>query len=182
MRHLALIPLLLAFSASAAEWRVDHEASRITFTFTQMGAAVEGTFERFDAAITFDADAPEDASVTATIEVDSLATRNGERDEGMKSADWFDVANHPTATFVSKRFTPAGGDRYDVEGELTIRGRTRSIVLPMTISIDGDRARAAGEATLDRRDFGLGQGDWAGDTVIGFDVPVALTIEAERAP
>ena len=171
---------LLSPVAAASEWRVDQEASSIAFTFTQMAAPIEGAFQRFSSEITFDPDDLSAASVETVIEIDSVSTGNADRDAGIRSKDWFDSAGFPHATFTSTRFEAKGGDLYDVSGSLTIRGESIDVLLPMTIVIDGDGATAQGTIELDRRDFGLGQGDWAVDKVIGYPVGVELFIEAAR--
>lgn len=182
MRLPVLLPALLilatAIPATARDWRMVDDESSLTFTFRQMGSPVTGRFEEFTAAITFDPAAPGSASVTAAIAIGSVATGNAERDSGITGADWFDAASFPTARFVSTGFTASGGDAYAVSGELTIRDVTAAVVLPMTITIDGDRAVASGELELDRTTFGVGRGDWAADTAVGHAVVLHLELVA----
>jgi len=171
---------LLPITAAAQNWIVDEAASRIGFRFTQMGSPVEGQFDHFGSDIRFDPQALDDARVRTEIEVDSVNTGNEERDSGIRSQAWFDASNNPQGLFESIRFEDKGDDRYDVRGRLTLRGTTREIILPMTIRIDGRTARAEGSVTLDRQDFGIGQGDWASDKVVGYEVPVDIVIVAHR--
>ncbi|MEZ5825049.1 MAG: YceI family protein [Geminicoccaceae bacterium] len=177
---LALASIAIPPSACASSWQVDPAASHVRFGFTQMGSRLEGSFERFESEIVFDADDLASASVRTTIEIESVSTGNAERDAGMLASTWFDVANHPRATFASSRFVAKGGDGYDVEGTLVIRGTEQAVVLPMTIRIGGDRAEASGKLVLDRRDFALGQGDWASDSIVGYEVPVDILISARK--
>lgn len=183
---LFLLPLALAFStigatapAAARDWTMIEDASRLDFIFRQMGSSIRGTWQVFSAVITFDPADPGSGRVEAVIRIDSVNTGNPERDAGIKGADWFDAATHPTATFTSTGFAHQGGDDYLVTGELTIRGITEAVELPMTIAIDGDSARATATLDLDRRTFEIGRGDWASDAAIGYDVILELDIVAE---
>lgn len=174
----ALLICLTALPAAARDWRMIEEESSLAFTFRQMGSAVTGSFETFTATIRFDPAALDAASVEAVIEIPSVDTGNAERDAGIEGADWFDSATYPTARFVSTGFTATGGDGYDVAGELTIRDVTEPVVLPMTITIDGDRAVATGTLELDRTTFGVGRGDWASATAVGHEVRLELEVVA----
>ncbi len=193
MRSLApalggLAPALLAvmFAASpgtvaARDWQMVGGESSLDFTFRQMGSAVTGSFEDFTTEITFDPDDLANASVTTEIAIASVDTGNGERDAGITGADWFDTATYPTATFTSTSFVHEGGDTYLVIGDLTIRGITETVELPMTIQVDGDTAQASGTIELDRRTFEVGQGDWASDAAVGYDVILEISVAAQAA-
>ena len=121
--------MVLPVDLSAREWRMVDDKSSIIFEVTQMGTPIEGRFSRFEAAIDFDASDLSTASVTTTIELDSVDTGNAERDTEIRGANWFDVANHPQATFVSTMFA-RDGDGYAVTGDLSIRGISKTVVTP----------------------------------------------------
>lgn len=179
MRFLpALLILATAFPAAARDWRMVDGESSLAFTFRQMGSPVTGAFERFAADISFDPKALAAARVETVIEIESVATGNAERDAGIEGPDWFDAKAYPTARFVSTGFTAAGGDAYEVEGKLTIRDVTLPIVLPMTITVDGDRAVAKGELELDRTAFGVGRGEWAAENLVGHQVLLRVEVVA----
>jgi polyisoprenoid-binding protein YceI len=182
----AILPLALLVAGSpnhaeARDWRMIEDESSLAFTFRQMGSAVRGTFEDFTTDISFAPDDLENASVTTEISIDSVDTGNAERDAGIVGGDWFETATHPTAGFQSTDFTHQGGNDYLVTGELTIRGISESIELPMTISIDGNSATATGTIELDRRTFEVGRGDWATDSAVGYDVVLEIEVVAEAA-
>jgi polyisoprenoid-binding protein YceI len=168
-------------TAIARDWRMNPDESSLTFTFRQMGSPIEGRFTDFSADITFAPDDLANASVRAEIAVDSVDTGNSERDAGIVGADWFDTATYPIATFESTSFATAGDDSYTVTGDLTIRDVTETIELPMSISVDGDSASASGTIELDRRTFGVGRGDWASDSAVGYDVVLVIEVVAEAA-
>ncbi len=183
---LATLPLafsaaIAAAPAKARDWTMIEEASRLEFVFRQMGSPIRGRWRNFSTDITFDADDLANARVATLIRIDSVDTGNPERDAGIVGADWFDSASHPTASFAGTGFTHQGGDDYLVTGELTIRGITEVIEMPMTITVDGDTATASAAIDLDRRTFGIGRGDWASDAAVGHDVILEIEVVAEAA-
>ena len=182
MRHvLALALIALSSPAMAVDWLVDPEASTMTFGFSQMGQQVEGRFEKFEASVSFDSAALDQAAITSTIDIASVSTGNAQVDTGVQSAGWFYVASHPTASFVSHSVVSAGGDLYDIEGDLTIKGTSLPVTLRAEIVIDGSRATANATTTIDRRDFGIGIGEWAANPAVGFEIPITLAVTAARA-
>lgn len=181
-----LAPALLAMAivslpsfGNARDWQTIADESNLDFTFRQMGSAITGNFADFTADITFDPDDLANASVTTEITIDSVSTGNAERDSGITGADWFDAETYPTATFTSTSFAHQDGDGYNVTGDLTIRGITETVELPMTIQVDGDTASANGTIELDRRTFEVGQGDWASDAAVGYDVIIEISVAAQ---
>jgi polyisoprenoid-binding protein YceI len=171
----------LPSSGNARDWQMIADESNLDFTFRQMGSAITGSFADFTTEITFDPDDLAKASVTTEISIDSVSTGNAERDAGITGADWFDTETYPTATFTSTSFAHQEGDAYNVTGDLTIRGITETIELPMTITVDGDQATANGMIELDRRTFEVGQGDWASDAAVGYDVILEISVAAQAA-
>jgi len=183
---IAALPLALLVAggpdaAEARDWQMIEDESTLAFTFRQMGSAVRGRFADFTTDITFAPDDLDNASVTTEIAIDSVDTGNAERDAGIVGEDWFDTATYPAAQFESTDFEHQGGDDYLVTGELTVRDITEVIELPMTISIDGNRATANGTIEMDRRTFEIGRGDWATDTAVGYDVVLEIEVVAEAA-
>src|SRR6201999_4123924 len=89
---------------------------------------VHGTFDKLAGTVRYDPERPEAVQIEVAIAADSIHTRDAQRDEHLRSADFFDVANHPTVTFRSTRARRAG-EGLQVTGELTIRGTTREVVL-----------------------------------------------------
>lgn len=178
---LVLSSVLVANSAEARDWTMVKDQSRLEFVFRQMGSPIRGKWQDFTTDITFDPADLDAASVRTEIRIDSVDTGNAERDAGIVGADWFDTASHPTATFTSTGFAHQGGDDYLVTGELTIRGITEVIDMPMTIAVDGDSAIAKATIDLDRRTFEIGRGDWASDAAVGYDVILEIEVRARAA-
>lgn len=182
----------LAFASSAPAraqdaplWRMQPAESALTFTAYQSGDPIEGRFEDFDAVIHFDPDRPEVGSVEVTIRTASATTDDSMRDDTLKSADLFNVEAYPTARFTADRFEKAAGENaYIAPGELTLRGVTKPVTLPFTLTVEGEgtgaTARAMGGITIQRLDHGVGQGDWQDTSTVGNDVDIAIDIRAVR--
>ncbi|TVR81288.1 MAG: polyisoprenoid-binding protein [Rhodospirillales bacterium] len=182
---LAVVAVILATAASAAEWIVDVDESRIGFRATQMGAQFEGRFHRFSADVRFDPDDPGAGRAALTVEIASVDTGNAERDEAMQTAVWMGAAEHPAATFETDRIEGVGDGRYRAEGRLSLRGTSREVVFPFTFALrngdgDSDVAVVTGEIPVSRTEFGIGRGEFAGDGVIGDRVVIGVELVATR--
>ena len=185
----ALTVAAAASSASAETFTIDRAHSSIEFRIRHLVGRTTGRFGDFAGTIEYDPANPAAAHVEATIQVGSLDTDNDQRDKHLKSPDFFDAAHYPTIAFVSTKVTPQGG-RLMVEGNLTLHGITRAVVLPVEVlglrphpmpQMKG--AMVAGFAAplvLTRSDYKVNSWtDAAG--VLGDDVEVSLNIEADAA-
>lgn len=162
-------------AAAGGNWTV--EDGTLQITVRQMGAEVTGSFANWTAEISFD-ETPSDGrhgSVTVTIDTASLTL--GSVTKQALEAEFFDVTTHPTATFQAEILPAPEG--YIAEGTLALRGVDQPVILPFALEIDGDSARMTGTATLDRRDFGMGQ-SYGDETSVGFAVGVEVTLTAGR--
>lgn len=180
-RMLPLLLLLCAFPAQAADWTVDGAKSRIEFTAHYAATPIKGSLPQFTAAIAFDpADLP-GSHVRIEIPIAPIDTANDERDGALRSADWFDVAQFPLALFEGKKFTALGGQKYRIDGTLTLRGKARDFGFDFTFSeLTATRAVMDAAFPLNRLDFGVGQGEWANEKEVKAAVDVRLHIEAKR--
>jgi len=144
-------------------WDIDASHSSVEFAAKHaMVTTVRGRFSDFTGALYLDAEDPTRSTAEVTIKVDSLDTRSEQRDEHLRSADFFDVANHPEITFRSTRAAAGKGeDEYRMWGDLTIRGTSREVEL--TIAFTGSaqdpwgktRAGFEGSTTVNRKEWGL---------------------------
>jgi polyisoprenoid-binding protein YceI len=169
---------------SAGTWTIDPVHSSIGFSVRHlMVSKVRGTFDKFSGAITVaDDGAP---SVTAEIAVDSVSTNNEQRDAHIKSADFFDVDEHPTATFTSNRVRD-NGDRYVLDGDLTLKGVTKPVSLDVEFygvnpgAGHGEVAGFEASVVLNRKDFGIDidMPLETGGAVVGDKVTVTIEVEA----
>lgn len=171
---------------TAGTWTIDPVHSTVGFSVRHlMVSKVRGTFDTFEGAITVAEDGT--PSVTAQIAVDSVNTRNEQRDGHLKSADFFDTARHPTATFTSTGVR-SDGDTYFVDGDFTLKGVTK----PITLQVEfhgvnpgmghGEVAGFDASVVLNRKDFGIDidMPLETGGTVVGDKVTVTLEIEAVK--
>lgn len=169
-----------AGSARAATWTLDPAKSRLGFVGTQSGEAFKGTFKTWTATIEFDPAKPEAAHVAVTIDVASATTGDAQKDAAMPEADWFAASQFAKATFEATGFVSTGKDAYRTTGKLSLRGVSKDVTLPFSLSISGDQAHAVGQAKLVRTDFGVGQGQWANDQIVALDVEVDVDLVATR--
>lgn len=173
-------------TATKTRWVVDPSHTDAQFSVKHMMiATVRGHFAKVSGQIEGDLPDLTTAQITAEVDVASLETRDPQRDAHLRSADFFDVENHPTLTFVSKRIVRTGDDQYDVVGDLTIRGVTREVTLKTAFEGTGkdpwgnERAGLSGDATISRKEFGL---NWnaaleTGGVLVGDDVKIGIQAE-----
>jgi polyisoprenoid-binding protein YceI len=143
-------------------YTVDPTHSRIGFVARHaMVTKVRGSFNEFDATAHIDADDLAASSASVTIKVDSIDTRNEQRDGHLRSNDFLDIATYPEITFVSTEITPVGGDEVRVTGDLTIRGVTKPVSVDFTFegsAVDpfgNTRVGFEGSVVINRKDWGI---------------------------
>jgi polyisoprenoid-binding protein YceI len=168
------------------QWQIDVPHSEIAFGVRHMVIAkVRGRFTRWQGRLWLDEQDLPGSRVEVEIEVASIDTSDAKRDEYLRTADFLDVARHPTITFRSRR-VEAKGRRLRVTGDLTLRGVTRSLGLDAAIRADAESRGArrsvafTGKATIDREAFGAGwsQALETGGLLVGKQVEVELTLRA----
>ena len=135
-------------------WRVDESAGQLAFKVKTMWglSTVKGRFERYEGELEV---TPDGASGSLRIDAASLNTKNGTRDKHLRSADFFDVDEHPTVSF-ELRSASSDSPRLTVKGELEVAGKPVALEFPVTLErLDGDRARLVGEVSVTREQAGL---------------------------
>ena len=116
---------------ATTKWAIDPTHSEIGFKVKHMMFTnVSGKFGTYDATITTEDDNFENASFEFSADIDSINTNNTDRDNHLKSGDFFDAENHPKLTFKASSFTKDGDD-YELTGDLTLRGITKSVKFPV---------------------------------------------------
>ena len=190
----SLLAAVLAVSAAPAlaqTYKVDPAHSSADFTIRHMGITnVHGHFGNLSGTINFNAADVTKSTVEATVDVTTVDTGVPQRDGHLKSPDFFDAAKYPTMTFKSTSIAKTG-DGYDVTGDLTLHGTTKSVVLHMDApgkeqtAMDGKTLLRGFSAStkIHRQDFGLtwkGPATATGDAVLADDVKVELEIEAKK--
>jgi polyisoprenoid-binding protein YceI len=190
MKHLALASALLALAAPLAlsqttTWKNDPAHSEVGFSITHMAISnIHGQFGHVDATVIYnDADVTK-SSVTATIDVTGVDTGEEARNNHLKSADFFDVATYPKATFTSTSVAK-NANGLTVAGNLTLHGVTKPVVL----MAEGPRGPADGmdhkphagfsaTTTIKRSDFGIGSK--FGSAMVGDDVKLSIELEVVK--
>lgn len=176
----ALLAVAAAAPAGAAQWAVEPGTSLLSFTGSQSGMSFDGRFTRWRAEIDFDPARPSAGHVLAVIDMKSAVTGDDSRDQSLPQKDWFDQRSFPEARFEAREFRPLGGNAFEAPGELTIRGVSKPVALRFTLDIDGPLAHAKGRLVIMRNDFGVGQGPWSSDQLVGLAVGVAFDVTARR--
>ncbi len=173
---LAVCPAVSASAASPATgYRLLPAASSLTFSFTQAGAVNRGRFRSF--SVSFD---PATGRLTAVIDMRSTDTGDAQRNGILAGKEFFAVTRYPQARFTADRLTKTAAG-FQAIGTLTIRGVTRTVVVPFTWRVGQAGGRQvgmlAGEMTIRRLDFGVGRGQWRSTEWVGNTVTVHYALE-----
>jgi len=157
-----LLLLLLPLTSQARNWQVDAAKSTLTFKGTYQNGPFEGKFGKFDATIEFDeADLSKDR-FDVKIDMASADTQSSERNDTLRTPDFFDTAKYPQAHFITQSFGKGADGGLEAKGSLTIRDKSKPVTLKVKFVSSGDKATLDVDSTLNRLDFGLGVGsDWA---------------------
>ena len=176
----------MATTTTARTYKIDKSHSEAIFQVRHLVTRVRGRFSDFEGTIVLDEANPEQSSVEFTIQATSIDTNEPDRDKHLRSDDFFAVEQFKTITFKSRKITKRGGETFDVVGDLTIRGVTKEITLPVTHlgkakdPWGNDKVGFETEITINRKDFGL---KWnapleTGGFLVGDEVKVSLSIQA----
>jgi polyisoprenoid-binding protein YceI len=171
------------------KWKFDTVHSNVSFSVRHlMISRVHGSFKTWSGALETDEANPANSGLQASIDVASIDTKEPQRDEHLRSADFFDAANHPNITFTSTSVKKVDDEHYKVTGDLSIRGVSK----PVTLDVDyfgrqkdpwgGERAGFSAKTSIDRKDFGLVfniplEG---GGFVVGDKVDIVLDVQAVK--
>jgi polyisoprenoid-binding protein YceI len=166
---------------------VDKAHSEVQFQVRHLITKVRGRFSDFTGTIDLDEARPDRSRVSFVAQAASVDTNQADRDTHLKSDDFFAVEKFPTLTFSSSRIIDRGSNQFDVAGELTIRGVTQSIVLPVSFlgkardPWGNEKLAFETEVTIDRKEFGL---VWnapleAGGFLVGDQVKVSVSLQAQ---
>jgi polyisoprenoid-binding protein YceI len=177
------IALLSAFSLATAAHAVEYtqvqpDKSQITFAYQQMGVAMQGAFKKFSGQLRFDPAAPAAAKSTIEVELASVDTGSSEGDTEVATKTWFDTKAFPRARFESGSVKALGGNKYEVAGKLTIKGKTVDVVVPATFAAQGKTGVFEGRLTIRRGDFSIGEGAWKAFDIVANDVVIQFRLTA----
>jgi polyisoprenoid-binding protein YceI len=176
--------MLAAFAAGAlvasgaALAQVDVAKSSIVATSKQMNVPVDGKFTKFTAQVSFDPAKPTAGSAKFTIDVSSYDLGDKEYNDQVAGKDWFDAKTYPTATFIANAIAPAGGNKYNVTGMLTIKGKSQTVTVPVTVTQQGVDQVFDGALPIKRSSFDVGTGEWKDTSLVADDVIIKFHIVA----
>ncbi len=180
----AALPLLLIASlpTQAAEWVLDPNESRVVFKYSYEGTPYEGTFGNIDATFDIDPMRPGACDFQVTIPIAEINVDSPEVLDYLLDIELFDVDQFPTATFSAQNCTLESMNSFVAEGSLTIRDVTKPMEFPFEFEVemfDGQpRFHLTSEVTIQRLEFGVGQGYWANTSAIPNDVEIAIDVYA----
>jgi polyisoprenoid-binding protein YceI len=176
----AVVAAVSLVAAGGAVAQVDLAKSTVTATSKQMNVPVEGAFKKFDAQVSFDPAKPAAGSAQVTIDVASYDLGDPSYNEQVAGKDWFDAKTYPTATFVSSAIAPAGGNQFNVTGKLTIKGKSQTVTVPVTVAQQGALQTFDGTLPIKRLQFDVGTGEWKDTSVVADDVSIKFHLVSAK--
>jgi polyisoprenoid-binding protein YceI len=152
--------------------KIIRERSAIRFVTKQMNVPVEGQFRKFDAAVAFDPVRPGATKAQFTVDLGSIDLGNEEGETEAKRKGWLDIAAFPTAKFVVESVKALGGNKFEATGSLTIKGSSREVVAPFTVTEANQLRTVEGQFPVKRLQFRIGEGPWSDTDTVADEVLV----------
>jgi polyisoprenoid-binding protein YceI len=171
----AAVPL----SANAVEYNtIQPDKSSVSFAYRQMGVPMDGKFRRLSTQLAFDPAKPAAARAAIDIDLASIDTGSDEANDAVAGKAWFNTKAFPTARFVASAVKSLGGNRYEVSGKLTIKGRTLDVVAPATFTSLNGTGVFDGSLQIKRADFAIGEGAWADFDTVANEISIKFHLLA----
>lgn len=184
--HRYFLPLLLASApihAQAAEFNlVQTGKSTLAFAYKQMGVPMEGNFGRFLVRINFDPARANAARAQIEVDLASIDTGSNEANDEVGGKQWFNTKAFPSAQFVSTGVKALGGNRYEVIGKLTLKGKALDVAAPFTFRQEGAAGIFDGAFILKRLDYAIGEGAWTDVSAVANEIQIKFHVVAHAAP
>jgi len=169
---LALGACALGPAQAAVFQSVVVEKSSITFSYKQMGVPMQGRFGKFAAQLSLDTEKADRATGRIDIDLASIDAGSADANQELAGKTWFHVAAHPLASYVLQGLRETGPARYEALGRLTIKGRTKELRTPLTLTKNG----ISGSLVVNRADFAIGEGMWAKPDIVGNEIQVIFNL------
>ncbi|MBY8947840.1 MULTISPECIES: YceI family protein [unclassified Pseudomonas] len=177
---LALVLGVIGCAQAAQYTDVNRTASQISFTYKQLGQRVYGTFGDFEGTLSFDTQKPESGHALLKIQLASIDAGSPDANDELQRASWFDTATYPVGVYESTAVKALGDNRFNISGNLTIKGTTRPVAVNVVLKeLDGIGV-FDGEFILKRGDFKIGEGEWAGNSVVSNDINIKFKMVAPQ--
>lgn len=177
------IALVLAGSLAAAAQapqKIDAAKSNIRFVTKQMNVPVEGQFRKFDASVAFDPAKPETTKAEFEVDLGSIDLGNAEGETEAKRKLWFNVEAFPKAKFVASSVKQVAPGKYEAAGALTIKGTTRNVVVPFTLTDAAGTRTVEGQFPLKRLQYKIGEAQWSDTDTVADEVLVRFRFVLPR--
>ena len=169
------------FMVLSASWQMEDADSTIKFSVVIEGGPSEGEFTKFTADIQFDREKLDQSHLDIIIDLSQIDSFYDDVSTNLVKKDWFDVVRFPTGRFVSREFKHIDSNNYQVTGDMTLRDVTKSETLHFALTEYGEhQASIIGKMTLNRLDYGVGQGVWSDITSVGGKVFLSVVVKATR--
>ncbi len=165
-----------ASAPTAGAQKLVTDQSSIAFTSKQMGVPVDGKFGKFDAQINFDPKQPANSKIAFTVDIGSAAIGDAETVRELRKPTWFDMAKFPTATFQSTSAKALGNGKFEVTGNLTIKGKAKPVTAIVQLTQKANITNVEGNFNLKRLDFSLGDGEWKDVSIVADEVIVKIKL------
>jgi polyisoprenoid-binding protein YceI len=187
LRHQFGSPLFFAVALLSAgpapAQTVVTEKSEVRFVSKQMNVPVDGGFKKFTAVVNFDPGKPDAAKAQFSVDLNSIDLGLPEVNDEVKKPDWFNTAKFPTANFVSSSLKSLGGNKYEVAGKLTIKGVTKDITAPFTLTTQaGGNALVEGAFPIKRLEYKIGEGSWSDTDTVANEVQIKVRLLLSGMP
>lgn len=157
---------------------IDPTQSKVEFLYTQMGVGMEGSFSKYQIKLAFDPAKPETATAVMDVQLASVDAGYAEANSELAGKDWFDTPAYPIARFESTSVKALAGNQYQLNGKLTIKGRTREISTPVTVTFKGNQGLFEGAFSFNRSEFSIGKGVWADPSVVADRIQIRFRLRA----
>jgi polyisoprenoid-binding protein YceI len=144
----------------AADGAINAGQSSIVATFMQQHAPVEASFKKFSGSIVYDAAKPTATTGSLSVDMNSLDIGDDDTDAEVRKPAWFDSAHYPQATFRATAITPGTGGHFEANGPMTIKGKTQTVTVKVSVQHSAGANAFDGSFELSRKAFGIGDPTW----------------------
>lgn len=180
----ASLLLFIGLPAQAATWTIDPEDSHVFFKYKYGSDPYQGEFSKVEATFEIDPLSPSECKFEVTIHIADIDIESPEVLDYLHDYELFDVDQFPTATFKAEKCRLTGMDSFESDGTLTIRDVTNPMTFPFDLDVETAggkiRFRLKSAVTLQRLDYGVGQGYWANTGEIPNDVEIEIDVYATQ--
>jgi polyisoprenoid-binding protein YceI len=178
-----LFTVALLSAGLAPAQTVVTEKSEVHFVSKQMNVPVDGAFKKFTATVNFDPSKLDAAKAQFNVDLNSIDLGLPEVNDEVKKPDWFNTAKFPNATFVSSSLKSLGGNKYEVAGKLTIKGVSKDVTAPFTVTPQaGGHTLVEGTFPIKRLDYKIGEGSWSDTDTVANEVQVKVRLLMSGMP